>query len=137
MSPSGSLERERRRIVAEFFGLIQQGRFKDGVRLFAPDCVTHNPYVAGNMEVLTDAMVAANRQMAGEHSGAAFAVRHVLVDGDMVAVHTELLSSRSRPGDGGLRQVHLFRFDGESIVEYWDVTQQIVPSMPNAAGAFD
>jgi predicted SnoaL-like aldol condensation-catalyzing enzyme len=60
----------------------------------------------------------------------------VLADGDFVAVHTELLSNKSKPSEGGLRQMHLFRFEGEKIVEYWDITQQIMPSMPNAGGAF-
>jgi predicted SnoaL-like aldol condensation-catalyzing enzyme len=61
---------------------------------------------------------------------------HVIVDGDFVAVHTQLLNSKSNPTEGGLRQVHLFRFEGNKIVEYWDITQQILPSMPNARGAF-
>jgi len=60
----------------------------------------------------------------------------VLVDGDMAAAYTVLLNSKSNPGQGGLRQVHLFRFEGDKIAEYWDITQQIMPSMPNAGGAF-
>jgi len=35
-----------------------------------------------------------------------------------------------------LRQVHLFRFEGDKIVEYWDITQQVLLDMPNASGAF-
>ena len=31
--------------------------------------------------------------------------------------------------------MHLFRFEGDKIVEYWDITQQILPSMLNA-GSF-
>ena len=55
----------------------------------------------------------------------------------MVAAHTELLSSKSNPGEGGLRQVHLFRFGpDDKIVEYWDVTQMVRPDMPNPANAF-
>jgi predicted SnoaL-like aldol condensation-catalyzing enzyme len=54
----------------------------------------------------------------------------------MVAAHTEMLVNKSKPGEGGLRQVHLFRFEGDKIAEYWDVTQMIFASMPNAAGAF-
>ncbi|MDG7008526.1 MAG: hypothetical protein JRN06_09845 [Nitrososphaerota archaeon] len=55
----------------------------------------------------------------------------------MVAVHTELLGSGSNPGAGGLRQVHLFRFGrGDKIVEYWDITQMVMPDMPNAENTF-
>jgi predicted SnoaL-like aldol condensation-catalyzing enzyme len=61
-------------------------------------------------------------------------IRHVLAEGDFVAVHTVL--SSSKPSEGGLRQVHLFRFSQDKIVEYWDITQDIHEMMPNAAGAF-
>jgi len=123
-------------IVRDYFDLIMAGKFRDGLKFFAPDCVTHNPYVAGSVEKLTDAMIAAAGDMAGQAPKASFKVSHVLVDGDLVAAHTELINDPSDPGQGGLRQVHLFRFLDDKIVEYWDVTQQILPSLPNAAGAF-
>jgi len=59
-----------------------------------------------------------------------------LGDEDMVAVQTQLLNDRNRPNDGGLRQVHLFRFEGDMIAEYWDITQLVTSDMPNADGAF-
>jgi predicted SnoaL-like aldol condensation-catalyzing enzyme len=58
-------------------------------------------------------------------------MRNVLADGDVVAVQTQL--SSSNPSNGGLRQVHLFRFSGDKIVEYWDITQQVLENAPNAA----
>jgi predicted SnoaL-like aldol condensation-catalyzing enzyme len=130
------IEAQRKSIAIEYFDMIRSGRFKDGLRFFAPDCVTHNPYFAGDMSALTDAMIAANKQGVEQYPNAEFIVRHVLADGDMVAVHTDLRSDRSEPKQGGLRQVHLFRFDGDKIVEYWDITQQLMPDMPNADGAF-
>jgi predicted SnoaL-like aldol condensation-catalyzing enzyme len=129
-------EIEYKNIVTEYFKLIVAGKFKKGLRFFAPDCKTHNPFVAGSMDVLTDAMVAANKEGSVKYPEAEFSVRHVLADGDLVAAHTQLLSSGSNLNEGGLRQVHLFRFEGEKIVEYWDVTQQVTSNMPNAGGAF-
>jgi predicted SnoaL-like aldol condensation-catalyzing enzyme len=129
-------EAERKDVVLEYFKLVVEGKFKEGLRFFAPDCKTHNPYVAGDMEVLTDAMIAANNEGSAKYPEAEFAVKHVLADGDFVAAHTQLLSNKSKPNEGGLRQVHLFRFEGNKIVEYWDVTQQVAPNMPNAGGAF-
>jgi len=131
-----SIEERRKSIATEYFELIKAGKFKEGLRFFAPDCVTHNPYFSGDMSTLTDAMIDANKEMSGQFPNAEFIVRHVLADGDMVAVHTDLLGDRSDPGQGGLRQMHLFRFDGEKIIEYWDITQQVTPDQPNAAGAF-
>jgi predicted SnoaL-like aldol condensation-catalyzing enzyme len=55
-------------------------------------------------------------------------------DGDFIAVHTQL--SSPIPSEGGLRQVHLFRFSENKIVEYWDISQLVPENAPNAAGAF-
>ena len=127
---------DRKKIVVEFLNLGLTGKFKEGLKFFSTDCKTHNPYIAGNMDTLTSAMDAANAQGTEQYPEAEFKVKHVLADGDLVAVHTELFSNKSKPNEGGLRQIHLFRFSNDKIVEYWDVTQQILPNMPNAGGAF-
>jgi predicted SnoaL-like aldol condensation-catalyzing enzyme len=129
-------ESEQKNVALEYFRLVSSGKYKEGLRFFAPGCKTHNPFISGSMENLTDAMIAASRDIAAQGKDAEFAVRQALADGDLVAVHTELLFSRSKPGDGGLRQVHLFRFEDNKIVEYWDITQQVLADMPNAGGAF-
>lgn len=129
-------EIEHKNIVIEFFKLVKAGKFKEVLRFFAPNCKTHNPYFAGNMDTLTDGMIAANKEMGSKYPEAEFSVRYVLADGDLVAAYTQLLSSKSRPSEGGLRQVHLFRFEGDKIVEYWDITQQVLADMPNVSGAF-
>jgi predicted SnoaL-like aldol condensation-catalyzing enzyme len=64
----------------------------------------------------------------------AFSIKHVLVDGDLVAVHTTLQSQSNK--SVGFRQVHLFRFEGEKIAEYWDVTQLAPAGVPNASNMF-
>jgi predicted SnoaL-like aldol condensation-catalyzing enzyme len=125
----------KKRVVSDFFALVMQGRQKEGLGFFAADCRQHNPYVRGGMEALFDGMAEAQKDM-GDYADPSFVVRSMLVDGDFVAAHTELLGNKNRPGDGGLRQVHLFRFRGDKIVEYWDVTQAIRKEMPNAANAF-
>jgi predicted SnoaL-like aldol condensation-catalyzing enzyme len=129
-------EQENKNIAQAFFKLIAEGKFKEGLRYFSPNCITHNPYFSGTISNLVDAMIAANKQGMNEFPKAAFAVRQVLADGDYVAVYTQLLNNGTAPSEGGLRQVHLFRFEGEKIAEYWDVSQQVLPEMPNAAGAF-
>ncbi len=127
---------DRKKVVRDFFALVSQGRQKEGLSFFATDCRQHNPYVRGGMEALFDSMAEVQKQ-APKYPGPSFVVRNVLADGDMVAAYTELLASKSKPGEGGLRQVHLFRFgDDDRIVEYWDITQVVQPDMPNAADAF-
>jgi len=131
--------RERKEIAVEFLRLVGLQRQKDGLRFFAPDCKTHNPYTAGGMDALTDAMVAVQKQgssgiLKGSQADFKLVIRQVLADGDLVAVHTQI--EGSKPSEGGLRQVHLFRFKGDRIVEYWDITQMVPENAPNAAGAF-
>ncbi len=128
--------RSRKSIVREYFRLVGQGRFQDGLRFFADDCVTHNPFFAGTMGDIANGQAAASRDSATMFPDPAFRVEHVLEDGNLVAVHTVLLGSRAEPGNGGLRQVHLFRFKGDKVVEYWDITQMVTRDQPNAAGAF-
>jgi predicted SnoaL-like aldol condensation-catalyzing enzyme len=81
-------------------------------------------------------MIAVQKEWASDDSESNFGlkIRHVLAKGDLVAVHTDVSSSKA--GEGGLRQIHLFRFSGDMIVEYWDVTQQVPENSPNADGAF-
>ncbi len=134
-----NVQRIRKDRAVEFLTLIGKGKPKEGLRFFAPNCKTHNPYVPGDINVLLDAMIAVQKQgpdgiVQGSAANFTLTVRNVLADGDFVAVHTTL--SSSNPRDGGLRQVHLFRFSGDTIVEYWDITQQVPVDAPNAAGAF-
>ena len=129
----------RKDIAIEFFNLVSSGRPKDGLPFFAPECKTHNPYTVGGIKELIDAMIAVQKQGAqgiiqGSTADFKLIIRQVLADGDLVAVHTQI--SGSNPSAGGLRQVHLFRFSGDKIVEYWDITQMVPQNAPNAAVAF-
>ncbi len=138
-TPENDLNKLHKKIAVEFLRLVGSGNPKDGLRFFAPKCKTHNPYTFGGMEELTDAMIAVQKQAAkgiikGSSADFKLIVRQVLADGDLVAVHTQI--SSSKPSEGGLRQVHLFRFSADKIVEYWDITQNVPQDAPNAAGAF-
>jgi predicted SnoaL-like aldol condensation-catalyzing enzyme len=137
--PPSDPNKVRKDIAVEFLNLIGLGKPKDGLLFFDPECETHNPYIKGGMEELIDAMIAVQKQAAdgiikGSKADFKLVIRQVLGDGDVVAVHTQLASSK--PSEGGLRQVHIFRFRGDKIVEYWDITQMIAEDMPNADGAF-
>ncbi len=126
----------QKNIVSEYFRLIKEGKFREGLQFFAPDCKTHNPFVAGNMENLVEAMIAANKDYGPKYPEAEFSLKQLLADGDFVAACTQLVASPTKLAEGGLRQMHLFRFKGDKIVEYWDITQQIMPNTPNPTGAF-
>ena len=89
------------------------------------------------MDALMESIASVQQSMTPQFDDMDFAIKHVLADENTVAVHTELLNSKSRPDEGGLRQVHLFRFGPKNkIVEYWDITQQVTKDQPNPANAF-
>ena len=133
------VNRVRKEIAVEFFNLISSGRPQDGLRFFAPHCKTHNPYTVGGIKELIDAMIAVQKQgsqgiIQGSTADFKLIIRQVLAEGNLVAVHTQI--SGSNPSSGGLRQVHIFRFNADKIEEYWDITQMIPENAPNAFGAF-
>ncbi len=137
--PKNDAHRLHKEAAVKFLSLIAAGKPKDGLVFFAPGCITHNPYTPGDMEALTDAMIAVQKQgsggiVKGSTADFALAIKQVLAEGNIVAVHTTL--SGSNPNAGGLRQIHLFRFEGDKVVEYWDITQLVPENAPNAAGAF-
>ena len=139
MIPENDVNKARKKISVEVLSLIGAGKPKESLRFFNPECKTHNPYILRGMNELTDAMIAVQKQasegiLKGSKADFKLVIKQVLAEGDIVVVYTQLASSK--PSEGGLRQVHLFRFSSDKIVEYWDITQNIPENMPNAAGAF-
>ena len=60
--PENDAHNLRKEAAVKFLSLIAAGRPKEGLVFFTPDCITHNPYTAGDMEALTDAMIAVQKQ---------------------------------------------------------------------------
>ena len=52
-----------------------------------------------------------------------FKIKHVVVDAKMVVIHTTMQSKSKRTR--GFRQIHMFRFKRDKVIEYWDVTQMV------------
>ena len=113
MIPENYVNKTRKNIAVEFLNLIALGKPKDGLRFFAPECKTHNPYTGGGMNELIDAMIAVHKQgsqgiIKGSTADFRLIIRKVLAEGDLVAVHTQI--SDSNPSAGGLRQGTSFPF---------------------------
>jgi len=56
-------EIDQKKIVLEYFKLIGLGKFREGLSFFREDCKTHNPFISGSIENLTDAMVMAAKDL--------------------------------------------------------------------------
>jgi predicted SnoaL-like aldol condensation-catalyzing enzyme len=121
---SAKQEKREKEIALSFFRLIAppEGPMA-ALRIFDPKCRHHNPYCAPGMKALFSEMAKVQQNMkANEMSrDPVFEIKNVIVDGNMVSIHTTLQSKSKRKR--GLRQVHMFRFKGDKVVEYWDVTQ--------------
>jgi len=120
---------DRKQLALEFLRSARAGdrTVLDG--MVTPNARHHNPYFGAGMPILLDAIVAAAKASPrGEMQ-----VRRVLGDGDLVAVHSHV---HQEPGDRGVAVVHLLRFEGERIAEFWDIAQPVPEQNPNSDGMF-
>mgnify|MGYP003578754337 CR=1 FL=1 len=120
----------RKRAAVEFLKAAASGRAREAGAQYCDRALRHhNVYFPGD----ADSLFAAMDENARQNPGKKLEVKHVLAEGDLVAVHSEV---HHQPGDSGAMLVHLFRFEGDRIVELWDVGQEIPADSPNANGPF-
>lgn len=113
-----------------FLQLVVAGRTEEAYERYVDMHGTHhNPFFPAGFSELRGAMMENHVRFPTKQ----LLVKHVLADGDMVAVHSRLIM---RPGEGGMMVVHLFRFLGNRIVEMWDCGQPVPADSPNKDGAF-
>jgi predicted SnoaL-like aldol condensation-catalyzing enzyme len=89
----------------------------------------HNVYYAADFASLKKGMLENHAQFPNKR----LMVKNVLGDGNLVAVHSNIIM---KSGEPGVAVVHLFRFEDGKIVEMWDVGQTVPVSTPNMIGAF-
>ena len=116
--------------AVSFLNLCASGRAREAsAKSVGAGFRHHNPHFPGN----ADALIAAMDENARQNPDKRFEVLRALRDGDLVAVHSHV---RQRPDDRGAVVVHLFRFDGDRIVELWDVGQPVPSESVNSNGMF-
>lgn len=117
-------------VARSFMELVTAGRVREAYdRHVADDFRHHNPWFPGDRASLLAGMEA----NAARFPAKVLAIRHLVGDGDLVAVHSHV---RLSPGEAGLALFHLFRFEGGRIAELWDVGQPVPADSPNALGMF-
>ncbi len=117
-------------VAVDFLKLVTSGRIDDAYRKYVDmSGKHHNCYFPAGLTTLKQAMIDNHRQFPVKR----FDIKNVLEDGNMVAVHSHL---RMKEEERGMITVHLFRFQGDRIAEFWDCGQQIPADMPNTDGAF-
>jgi predicted SnoaL-like aldol condensation-catalyzing enzyme len=112
----------RKDAAVSFLHLAASGRVREAyTKHVGTGFRHHNPYFEGMEE------------NARQNPEKRLDVLRALEDGDLVAVHAHV---RQNPGDRGVALVHVFRFEGDRIVELWDVGQSVPAESVNINGMF-
>ena len=120
----------RKDIAVAFLWSAASGKVLEAYQNYiAPGFKHHNPYFRGDADSLMKGM----EEAAVKNPNKVLEVQRALEDGDFVAVHSRV---QQKPGDVGAAVVHIFRFEGDRIVELWDMGQLVPENSPNQNGMF-
>jgi predicted SnoaL-like aldol condensation-catalyzing enzyme len=119
----------RKDTAVHFLRQAAAGKVQQAYEHTTDDFIHHNPYFAGDKESLMKGMA----ENAARFPDKTLDVKHVLEDGDLVAVHSHV---RMKSGDLGGGVVHIFRFENGRIAELWDLGQEVPKDSPNENGMF-
>ena len=93
-----------------------------------PEFIHHNAHFRGDRGSLMLAMEENAREMPNK----TYEVLRALEDGDLVTVHGKVVLKV----DLVFSLIHIFRFDGDMIIEAWEASQQELADSPNENGLF-
>jgi predicted SnoaL-like aldol condensation-catalyzing enzyme len=120
----------KKAVAISFLRLAASGRVREAyTKHVGTGFRHHNPFFRGDAEALMSGMEENARQNPDKHLD----VLRAMEDGDLVAIHSHV---RQNPTDRGAVVVHIFRFDGDHIVELWDIGQPVPADSVNANGMF-
>ena len=120
----------KKEIAVSFLRMASSGKVREAYERYVhPDFFHHNPYFMGDRESLLVGM----EESAVEFPKKAFEAVRVLEDGEFVAVHGRI---RLKPDMPEYVLIHIFRFEGDRIIEEWEAGQEIPKESPNKNGMF-
>ena len=113
-----------------FLQLVASGNVREAYQNYlGANFRHHNPLFRGDADSLRIAM----EENAAKQPDKVLEILHVLEAGDLVAVHSHI---RQSPDDRGAAVVHIFRFEGDRVVELWDIGQPVPENSANENGMF-
>ena len=113
-----------------FLKAVASGRVREAYERFVGSGFKHhNPYFRGDAASLMNAM----EENAKKNPNKVLEIHAAIEEGDRVAVFSRV---RQSPQDTGGAVVHIFRFEGDRIVEFWDIGQEIPKDSANENGMF-
>jgi len=125
-----SIAESRSQAAVQFLQLVTSGRIDEAYQKYVDmNGKHHNCYFPAGFPALKKAMIDNQKQFPVKK----YTVKNVICEGNMVAVHAHLALEQD---DNGMVVVHICRFEGDKMVEFWDCGQAIPADMPNNDGAF-
>jgi predicted SnoaL-like aldol condensation-catalyzing enzyme len=119
-----------RQAALHFLELVASGNVVEAYQRYAaPNGRHHNLYFRAGFPALQKGMQENHDQFPNMR----LTVKNVIGEGDLVAVHSQVVQS---PSEKGMAAVHIFRFQGGKIVEFWDCGEPVPADSPNEDGMF-
>lgn len=120
----------KKEIAVAFLQLASSGKPREAFEKYVhPNFKHHNPYFIGDRESLLAGM----EESAKKFPNKSLKVVRTLEDGDLVAVHGRV---QLAPDMDAVALIHIFRFDGNLIVEEWEAGQPVPAEAQNQNGMF-
>jgi predicted SnoaL-like aldol condensation-catalyzing enzyme len=119
----------KKEAATSFLQLASSGQVRQAYEQFIhPRFRHHNAYFKGDRESLLRAMEENVQQFPQK----TYETLRVLEDGDLVAVHGKVILSP----EAQWSVIHIFRFEGDKIIESWEASQEVIKDSPNENGIF-
>lgn len=130
MAKSNPATSSRKDGALSFLRLAVAGKIREAYATYvAREMRHHNVAFAGDAASLEKAMEESHTL----YPHKTLDVRLAIEEGDLVAVYSHVRLDSIGPG---LALAHIFRFDGDRIVEMWDIAQPVPEQSPNTNGMF-
>src|SRR5690349_8214992 len=119
----------RKEIADSFLKLASSGSVQDAyARHIHPQFRHHNAYFKGDRQSLLKGM----EENAKQFPGKTYQTLRAVEEGDLVAIHGRVALAP----DSHWSVIHIFRFEGEPIIEEWEASQDVPDESPNENGIF-
>jgi predicted SnoaL-like aldol condensation-catalyzing enzyme len=130
MAQDNARPSSRKESAVSFLRLVVAGQIREAYGAYvSPEMRHHNVAFAGDAASLEKAMQDSHDQ----HPHKILDVTLAIEEGDLVAVYSHV---RFDPAAPGFALVHIFRYNGNRIVEMWDIAQPVPEQSPNLNGMF-
>lgn len=119
----------RKQIAVEFLKMASAGKVREAFTAHVhPDFFHHNAYFKGDRESLLVEMDDNSKKFPDKN----YQALRSLEDGDLVAVHSKVSGAFNKSWS----VIHIFRFEGDKIIESWESSQEDIKDSPNTNGIF-